>query len=120
MQWSIVAVNVIYLIRIFRGTDSAIKGSGYNQTVTKRWFTKTIVLVDDTDVNVPRECRRQQLHEMGAVIDLVDFCTSWCEQEVRQAVETAFGGMIDDDKPPPRCNHYDAVHAFGHNYPLLF
>lgn len=67
-----------------------------------RWFTKAIVLVDDSDIYVPRGYRRQQLHEMGAVVDLVDFSTTWSEKDVRQAIEAAFGGMIDEDRPPPR------------------
>lgn len=67
-----------------------------------RWFTKTVVLVDSTDTKVPRGIRRQQLHEMGAVIDLVDFFTGWREGKVREAIERAFGGMIDDSKPDPR------------------
>lgn len=67
-----------------------------------RWFTKTVVLVDSNDTNVPRGVRRQQLHEMGAVIDLMDFFTGWREGKVRDTIEGAYGGMIDDEKPAPR------------------
>ena len=66
-----------------------------------RCFTKTVVLVDSTDINVPRGVRRQQLHEMGAVVDLVDFFTGWRECKVRETIESALGGMIDDEKPTP-------------------
>lgn len=58
---------------------------------------RSVVMVDDDNVNVPHGKRRQVLHEMGAVADLVDFNTTWNEQQVREAVENVFQGMIDGE-----------------------
>ena len=52
-----------------------------------RWFTKTIVLVDSTDSNIPCGPCRQELHEMGAVVHPVDLFTGWNEGQIREAIE---------------------------------
>jgi hypothetical protein len=50
---------------------------------------------------VPRGKRRQDLHEAGAIIDLVDFYTNWSEEKVREVIEEALGGIVDTPTPPP-------------------
>ena len=52
-----------------------------------RWFTKTIVLVDSTDGNIPCDPCRQELYEMGAVVHPVDLFTGWNEGQIREAIE---------------------------------
>ncbi len=67
-----------------------------------RKFTRNIVVVDRTDNNIPRGQRRRQLHEMGYLVNLVDFWANWSEEQVVRTIEDALGGVIDPSKPEPR------------------
>lgn len=62
-------------------------------------FNRTAVIVDQSDMNIPRDKRRRQLHELGLV---VDFWTNWNQSDIYHAIEAAFQGTIDTDKPYPR------------------
>ena len=66
-----------------------------------RKFTKTVVLVATDDIVVPRGKRREELHKLGVIVNLVDFC-NWDEQRMEAAIEEALRGVIDVQKPTPR------------------
>ena len=60
------------------------------------------MIVSSDEDTVPRGPRRQELNELGAIVHLVDFHKEWTEEEVREAIESAFAGLIDPSKPSPR------------------
>ena len=76
-----------------------------------RKFNRTVVIVDSSDTNVPRGKRRRQLHELGMIVNFVDFWTNWNQSDVYHTIETAFQGAIDTTKPYPRwvCLHVSKV-----------
>lgn len=60
------------------------------------------MFVSSTEESVPRGLRRQQLHELGAVVHSFAFWANWSEGEVRAALEEALGGVNDPAKLAPR------------------
>lgn len=54
----------------------------------------------DEDVP-PRMHRKEELNSLGAIAFL-DMWSNWSEVEARNAIETAFDGLIDETKPEPR------------------
>ena len=78
-----------------RGTARHTSG----RATVGRKFNRTVVIVDPSDVNVPRDKRRRQLHEL---VNFVDFWTNWTEADVFHAIVSAFQGALDIEKPYPR------------------
>ena len=73
------------------------------QQTVGRVFTRSVVVVDGTDTNVPRGHRRQYLHDKGLVIGFVEFNTGWSEDQVYSELERLLGSQIIDlSKPHPR------------------
>ena len=58
-------------------------------------------MAEADDVNLLRGRRRQELYEYGFIVDLVNFHTLWNEEQVRSAVEQAFGEKINLEMPLP-------------------
>ena len=71
-------------------------------TSTGKKFTKSVILVNYGEKEVPRGKRRQTLQKAGAIIDLVDFYTDWSEEKVREVIESALRGILDSSQPQPR------------------
>ena len=82
------------------GRGTARRTSGH--ATVGRKFNRTVVIVDPSDVSVPRGKRRRQLHELGLIVNFVDFWTNWTEADVFHAIESAFQGALDIEKPYPR------------------
>ena len=67
-----------------------------------RKFTKNVVMVASDDEIVPRGRRREELHKLGVIVNLVDFYSNWDEDRMEVAIEEALGGVIDQEKKCPR------------------
>ena len=66
-------------------------------------FTKDIVLLTAADGDsVPRGSKRAVLHNDSRIANMVDFRSSWTEQEVIQRIDSCFKGIIDVAQPSPR------------------
>ena len=66
-------------------------------------FTKDIVLLTRADGDyIPRGSRRSVLHDESRIANMVDFQSSWTEQQVMERIESCFKGLIDVAKPYPR------------------
>ena len=66
-------------------------------------FTKDVVLLAKSDGDcIPRGARRSAMYDRGKIVNMVDFKSSWSEQEVRGHIEHCFKNVIDLNKPYPR------------------
>ena len=67
-------------------------------------FTKDVILLIRADGDsIPRRSRRSVLYDSGRIAIMVDFQLSWNEERVWGHIEHSFKGLIDLDKPYPRC-----------------
>ena len=62
---------------------------------------KNVIMVDSSDVSVPRGPRRQRLHEAGMVVSFMEFNTLWKEDVVIQTIENAFKNVLDESQSHP-------------------
>ena len=66
-------------------------------------FTKDVVLLTKDDGEcIPRGSRRSVLYDGGQIANMVDFQSSWSEEQVRGRIEHCFKGLINLEKPYPR------------------
>ena len=52
------------------------------QQTGRRLFTGSVIVVDETDSNVPRGYRQRYLHDKGLVIFFAEFNTRWSEDQL--------------------------------------
>ena len=62
---------------------------------------------------IPRGTGRAVLHDKGRIVNMVDFQSSWNEQEVRARIEKAFIGLLNLEKPYPRCVVFSLYFKFA-------
>ena len=63
-----------------------------------RKFNRMVIIVDGSDTNVPRGRRWRQLHELGMIVNFVNFWTNWNQSDLYHTTETTFQGAIDTEK----------------------
>lgn len=63
-------------------------------------FVKTVVLVNQGEDVVPKGKKRQQAHDEGRVVDMMEFSNKWCERECIGAIEKAFQNVFSPGPSP--------------------
>ena len=90
------------------GRPSKPRGYHYTPRPPKN-FLKQVVLVGPGVSSVPRGQAWQDLHCAGCIADVMEICGAWTEQQLFDALESAFARVLDQSKSPPRyvSSYYD-------------